>query len=124
MNFPDSIARHVLSAVALIFGRMANISKRSPTIVTICASFSVSFLVERRCKGNRICVPTKNLVANLTPLRFCGNFTDDNARLIARGIVQRQIKVAVCFDFHRNNPPVGCFSERVQKLHAAITVKG
>jgi hypothetical protein len=33
------------------------------------------------------------------------------------------MKVAVCFDFHRNNPPCGCFSERVLKLHAAITVK-
>ena len=38
--------------------------------------------------------PTENNCANLTPLRLCWYFTDDNSRLVARHICGRNVKVA------------------------------
>ena len=45
----------------------------------------------------------ENSCANLTPLRFCRYLTDYNSRFIAVRIRERNVQVAVCFDFHSDN---------------------
>ena len=46
--------------------------------------------------------PTKNHVANLTPLRFLRYFDSDDSRFIASRILGRNLNVAVCFSFYSN----------------------
>ena len=47
--------------------------------------------------------PTKNGCANLTPLRFCRYFTDNDAGLITGCILKRKVNIAVCFHFCVND---------------------
>ena len=46
--------------------------------------------------------PTKNRVANLTPLRFDWYFNNDCPRFIASRILKRNMNVAVRFNFESN----------------------
>ena len=47
--------------------------------------------------------PTKNRVVNLTPLRFCWYFNNDSPRLVAGRVCQRDVNVAVYFNFQSND---------------------
>ena len=46
--------------------------------------------------------PTKNHVANLTPLRFLRYFNSDDSKFISGRILKRNVNVAVCFSFYSN----------------------
>jgi len=46
--------------------------------------------------------PTKNHVANLTPLRFCRYFSNNDPRLVPGRICQRNVNVAVRLNFESN----------------------
>ncbi len=46
--------------------------------------------------------PTKNRLANLTPLRFRGNFNVNDSRFIANGILKLNVQITVRFSFHGN----------------------
>jgi hypothetical protein len=58
--------------------------------------FSRRLYVQRKSRPR----PIENRLAYLTPRLLTRHFTHDNSRLFAGGISQRQMKVAVCFDFH------------------------
>src|SRR4029450_12740229 len=80
MNLPNSVVRHVLSTVALIFRSMAYIPER---FADHCNDrrLTESQLLRRASVKRKPCgSPTKNGCANLTPLRFCRYFTDNDAR--------------------------------------------
>ena len=47
--------------------------------------------------------PTKNRVANLTPLRFCRYFNNNDSRFVASRILKRDVKITVRFNFESNN---------------------
>src|SRR6266568_2958261 len=47
--------------------------------------------------------PTKNRVANLTPLRFRWYFNNHDARLVTGRILKRNVNVAVHFNFESND---------------------
>src|SRR6516165_4921663 len=91
VNLPNSVVRHVLSTVALIFRSMAYIPEcfadhcndRRLTEGQLLRSASV----KRKPCGS----PTKNRCANLTPLRLCRYFTDNDAGLITGCIMQRNM---------------------------------
>jgi len=53
--------------------------------------------------------PTKNRVANLTPLRFRRYFNNNDSRFIASRILKRNVKIAVGLDFESND--AACESE-------------
>jgi hypothetical protein len=91
MNFPHSVVRHVLSTVALIFRSMAYIPER---FADHCNDRRLtegqllrSASVKRKASGS----PNKNGCANLTLLRFCRYFADNDARLVTGYIVQRNV---------------------------------
>jgi hypothetical protein len=52
--------------------------------------------------------PTENGLANFAPLRFRGDFCDNDARLVSCRVHQRNVKIAVCLDFHSNYAPREC----------------
>jgi hypothetical protein len=49
--------------------------------------------------------PTKNRVANLSPLRFRWYFNNNAPRLVASRILEANVKIAVRFDFRSNYAP-------------------
>jgi hypothetical protein len=53
-------------------------------------------------RESRMCL-AKDRVANLTPLRFCWHFADHNSRLVSGGILKRNVKITVRFNFQSNN---------------------
>jgi hypothetical protein len=53
-----------------------------------------NFLPDRTRKGNVACVQTENSFAKLTPLRFCRYLGHNDARLVASGILKRNVQVA------------------------------
>src|SRR5438067_11070875 len=68
----------------------------------------VQFLGRASVKRKSRSCPTKNSCANLTPLRFCRYFTDDNSQLVAGRIAKRNVNVAVCCSFYSNNAACEC----------------
>jgi hypothetical protein len=44
-------------------------------------------------------------LANLTPLRFRWYFNNNNARLVASGVLKRNVKVTVLFRSQLNHAP-------------------
>ena len=60
-------------------------------------------LLSRASMKRKLCSrPTKNRVANLTPLRFGWYFNNDCPRFIASRILKRNMNVAVRFNFESN----------------------
>ena len=53
-------------------------------------------------RKSRTC-PTKDRVANLTPSRFGRHLNDNDPRLIAGGVLKRNMNVTVRFDFQSND---------------------
>jgi hypothetical protein len=47
--------------------------------------------------------PTKNHVANLTPLRSLRYFNNNHARFIASRILKRDVQITVCFNFESSD---------------------
>jgi hypothetical protein len=47
--------------------------------------------------------PTKNRVANLTPLRLGRYFNNNDARLVSGRILKRNVKITVSFNFESND---------------------
>src|SRR5262245_38975774 len=91
MNFPNSVVRHVLSTVALIFRSMAYIPER---FADHCNDrrFTEGQLLRRASVKRKPCgSPTKNGCANFAPLRFCRYFTDNDSGLVTSYIVQRNM---------------------------------
>src|SRR5215831_14828709 len=103
MNFPNSVVRHVLSTVALIFRCMAYVPERFPNNCNDRRLTEGQLLRSATVKRKPCGSPTKNGCANLTPLRFCRHFTDNNAGLVTSYIVQRNMWVAIFFNFQFNN---------------------
>ena len=83
VNLPNSTFRHVLSPIRLIFGRMADIPKCFADYRDdrrfVDRKFSRRANVQRKSRSR----PTENSCANLTPLRFCRYFADNDSRFIA-----------------------------------------
>ena len=48
--------------------------------------------------------PTENRVANVTPLRFGRYFNNNDPWLVASRILERNVKIAVCFNLESNDP--------------------
>jgi hypothetical protein len=48
--------------------------------------------------------PTENGCANLAPLWFCRYFDNNHAGFVASCILQRNVKVSVCFRSYLDNP--------------------
>ncbi len=109
MNLPCSIIRQILSPVGLIFWRVADVPKRFANNGDdrrfVDCKFSRRANVQRKARPR----PTENRLTNLTPLRFRRYFDNNNAGLVASGILKRNMQVAIRFDFHSNNAA----SERV-----------
>src|SRR6516165_2732756 len=88
MNLPNSVVRHILSTVALIFRSMAyrfadHCNDRRLTE----GQFLRRTSVKRKPCGS----PTKNGCANLTPLRLCWYFTDNDTGEVERYAVARYL---------------------------------
>src|SRR5262249_52446163 len=103
VNFPNGVVRHVLATVALIFRRMAYVPKRFPNNCNDRRLTEGQLLRSASVKGKPCGSPAKNCCANLTPLRFCRYFTDNDAGLVTSCIVQPNMKVAIFFNFQFNN---------------------
>ena len=103
MYFPNSVVRHVLSTVALIFRCMAYVPVRFPNNCNDRRLTEGQLLRSASVKRKPCGSPTKNCCANLTPMRFCRHFTDNDAGLVTSCIVERNMYVAVCFNFQFNN---------------------
>src|SRR5215472_7602222 len=71
VNLPNSIVRHVLSTVALIFRSMAYIPERFADHCNDRRLAEGQLLRGARVKRKPCGSPTKNACANLAPLRFC-----------------------------------------------------
>jgi hypothetical protein len=67
--------------------------------VIVDRKFSRRTNVQRKSRSR----PTEDGFANLTPLRVCRYFTDDDSRLVAGRICERNLNVAVCLDFYRDD---------------------
>jgi hypothetical protein len=91
MNFPDSVVRHVSATVALIFRCMAYVPVRFPNNCNHRRLTEAQLLRSASVKRKPCGSPTKNGCANLTPLRFCRYFTDNDAGLVTSCIVQRNM---------------------------------
>src|SRR5262249_40050656 len=92
MNLPNSVVRHVLSPVALIFRSMAYIPERFAKNHCNDRKLTEFQLLRRASVKRKPCwSPTKNGCANLAPLRFCGYFTDNDTGLVTSCIVQRNM---------------------------------
>src|SRR5246127_938727 len=103
MNLPDSVVRHVFSTVALIFRCMTYVPKRFPNNCNDRRLTEGQLLRSASVKRKPCGSPTKNCCANLTPLRFCRYFTDNDSGLVTSYIVQRNMEVAIFFNFQFNN---------------------
>ena len=55
----------------------------------------LEFSARPDAKRNLDSRPSKNNLAKLTPLRFLRYFSDDDARLVASRILERNVKVAI-----------------------------
>src|SRR5678816_4038402 len=84
MNFPHSVVRHVLSTVALIFRGMADVPERFPNNCNDRRLTEGQLLGSASVKRKPCGSPTKNCCANLTPLRFCRYFTDNDSGLVTQ----------------------------------------
>jgi hypothetical protein len=90
------------SGLILIFGSVANIEERLADNSDDGRFFDdqpFSGLDAKRESGPR---PTENRVADLTPLRFCWYFNNNDPRFVAGHILKRDVNVAVRFDFESN----------------------
>src|SRR5215471_12811439 len=103
MNFQHSVVRHVFAAVVLLFRCMAYVPHRFPNNCNDRRLSEFQRLRSASVKRKPSGSPTKNACANLTPLRLCRYFTDNDAWLVTSYIVQRKMKVAVFFNFEFNN---------------------
>ena len=106
MNLPNSTFPHVLSAIRLIFGRVPDIPKCLSDYCDdrrlVDRKFSRRTNVQRKSCSR----PTKNSCANLTPLRLCRYFTDNDSRVGFSGICQRNVKITVVSAFTATTRPV------------------
>src|SRR5215467_482148 len=91
MNFPHRVVRHVLATVALIFRCMAYVPHRFPNNRNDRRLTEGQLLRTASVKRKPCWSPTKNGCANLTPLRLCWYFTDNDAGLVTSYIVQRNM---------------------------------
>src|SRR6187399_2213254 len=87
-EFPKQRSPACISTIALIFRSMAYIPVRfadycNDRRLTEGQLFRSASVKRKPCGS-----PTKNGCANLTPLRFCRYFTDNDAGLVASYIVQ------------------------------------
>jgi len=103
MNLPNGIVRQILSTVALVFWRVPDVPKRLANHGDNRRSAHCEFSSRLTVQGESRPRPAKDSLANCTPLRFCWHFNNYVTRHVAGRILQRQMKVAVCFDFHSNN---------------------
>src|SRR6266487_719669 len=102
VNLPCSIIREILSPVGLIFGSVANVEKcfaNNSDDRRISDAQLLSRASMKRESGSR---PTKNYVANLTPLRFRWYFSNDEPRFVSGRILKCNVKITVRFDFESN----------------------
>ena len=83
MNFPNGVVGHVLSTVALIFRSMAYIPIRLADHRNGRRLTEGQLLGSASVKRKPCWSPTKNGCANLTPLRFCRYFTDNDLSPVA-----------------------------------------
>jgi hypothetical protein len=49
--------------------------------------------------------PTNNSFPNLAPLRFCRHFSNNDSRIVAGGVLQCNMNVAVLFNVQRSDAP-------------------
>src|SRR5262249_22723473 len=103
MNFLYSVVRHVFSTVAFIFRGMAYVPERFADHRNDWRLTEGQLLGGASVKRKPCGSPTKSRGANLTPLRLCRYFTYDDAGLVTSCIVQRNMYVAVFFNFQFNN---------------------
>src|SRR5215468_8582104 len=82
MNLPNSVVRHVFPLVSLIFRRMAYVPHRFPNNCNDRRLTEFQRLRRASVKRKSCGSPTKNGCANLTPLRLCRYFTDNDAGLV------------------------------------------
>src|SRR4029453_9851450 len=102
MNLPYSVVRHVFATVALILRCMAYVPIRFPDDCND-RRFTEGQLLRRASVKRKACgSPTKNGCANLTPLRLCRYFTDNDAGLVTSYILQRNIQVPIVSIFRFN----------------------
>src|SRR5262245_57966369 len=91
MNLPHSVVRHVLSTVVLFLRCVAYIPVRFPNNCNDRRLTEFQRLRRASVKRKPCGSPTKNGRANITPLRLCWYFTDNNTGLIPSYIVQRNM---------------------------------
>ena len=82
MNLPNSIARHVLTLVALIFRSVADVPKRFANYRDDRRFDNFQLLSGSCLKRKSSRRPTENCRANVAPLRPKGNFHDNDSRLV------------------------------------------
>src|SRR5262245_47924345 len=82
MNLPNSVVRHILSTVALIFRSMAYVPERFADHCNDRRLTEGQLLRSASVKRKPCGSPTKKGCANPTPLRFCRYFTDNDTGLV------------------------------------------
>jgi hypothetical protein len=101
MNFPNSVARKILSPVfRLIIYRMLDIEKcfagnSDDGSLIECQSLS-------RAKRESRTRPTENRFANFTPPRFRRYFNNDDPRFMASHVLKFDMQITVRFSFYNN----------------------
>jgi hypothetical protein len=103
MNFPNSIARHVLSTIALIFRRMANVPKCFSNKRDNRHFVHREFSRGPDMQGKSSPHPIENSSAYPILSRFAWHIIDNSPWFVAGLIRQRDVKVAICLDFHGND---------------------
>jgi hypothetical protein len=74
-----------------------------PITVIISSWISFNFPAGSDAKRKLNFRPTKYNLGKFAPWRLCRYFSHNDARLVASRILESDVKVTVCFDFHQND---------------------